>query len=297
MALYLYDKFVSDLRNHSDPAFAKRALNKVFDEDGLFRSDRNDHRYGGIDDAWIRYVSQGVTGWRAIFIRRGDDVFLYRAGEHSIEDNLNAPKRALAVHSVARIAGSEVHAVAGEGAAVTEKRRLLSSLFESELQAKILSRRLCPHKDIVLISHTVDPRCLAATTRLGRVLYDLCDEGANVTIMTRPPRSLELLREFSSLESRGINFLFNEAIEANLFIFKLKDGFDYQAQASGLADAAYLGSAPLTMESMEASSNANDNLIYEILDFDISHADDYAAGLAARSLDVVGVRTSLAGSN
>ncbi|MBH1393713.1 hypothetical protein I5U25_12425 [Stenotrophomonas maltophilia] len=148
-----------------------------------------------------------------------------------------------------------------------------------------------------MISHTVEPRCLAATTRLGRVLYDLCDEGANVTIITRPPRSLELLKEFSSLEANGINFLFNEAIEANLFIFKLKDGSDYQAETSGLADAAYLGSAALTMECMEASSNLNDNLLYEIIDLDLVHADDYATALAARSLDVIGVRTSLAGNN
>ena len=55
-------------------------LSKVLGRDGSFRLDRDDHRFHGIEDAWIRVVSRGNTAYRVIYIRRGRDVYLYRAG-------------------------------------------------------------------------------------------------------------------------------------------------------------------------------------------------------------------------
>lgn len=100
MALFLYRQFLVDLRTEGDAKFARRVLSKVLDSQGHFPSDSEDHRYEGIVDAWIRYVSMGGAAIRVVYIRKGQDVFLYRAGPHSVEDNLPKPK-----------AGAEVVAV------------------------------------------------------------------------------------------------------------------------------------------------------------------------------------------
>src|SRR3954449_2651005 len=83
--------FIADLQAESDANFARRVFLKLFEGDGSFRPDINDHRYHGIEGAWIRYVSQGRSAFRVIYIKKGDEIFLYRAGQHSVEDNLAPP--------------------------------------------------------------------------------------------------------------------------------------------------------------------------------------------------------------
>jgi Cdc6-like AAA superfamily ATPase len=46
-----------------------------------------------VKDAWIRYVSRGRTAYRIIYIKHDDSIYLYRAGDHSIEDRLAKPKK------------------------------------------------------------------------------------------------------------------------------------------------------------------------------------------------------------
>ena len=91
MPVFLLPDFITDLQEHNAAHFARRVLQKTILPDGNFRPDSDDHRYHGIDDAWIRYVSRRRTAYRVIFLRRGENVYLFRAGEHSVEDHLSAP--------------------------------------------------------------------------------------------------------------------------------------------------------------------------------------------------------------
>src|SRR3569833_2402183 len=92
MATFLCREFVRDLIEHNDANFASRVLSKIIGPDGGFEADADDHRFRGIEDGWIRYVSRQNTAYRAIFLRRGEDVYWYRAGSHSIENRLQAPQ-------------------------------------------------------------------------------------------------------------------------------------------------------------------------------------------------------------
>ncbi len=91
MPVHLTREFLNDLRVAQNTRFVREVLNHTVAHDGSFRPHRDDHRYDGIKDAWIRYVSRGTTAYRVIFIRKGPDIFLYRAGNHAVEDNLKAP--------------------------------------------------------------------------------------------------------------------------------------------------------------------------------------------------------------
>src|SRR5687768_10185319 len=92
MKLFIAPQLLEDLRSADDPRFVRRVLTQILDEAGEFRKGQNDHRYHGIENAWIRYVSRGKTQYRLIYILNGDSVYLYRAGLHSIEENLAAPR-------------------------------------------------------------------------------------------------------------------------------------------------------------------------------------------------------------
>src|SRR4051812_43593318 len=91
MPLHITRDFLNDLREAEDARFVRQVLNHTIAPDGTFRPDKDDHRYEGIEDAWIRYVSRGRTAYRVIFIRKGTSVFLYRAGLHSIEEKVAQP--------------------------------------------------------------------------------------------------------------------------------------------------------------------------------------------------------------
>src|SRR5450755_1328390 len=92
MRVFLAPDFLDDLKSAIHPDFVTRVLDSLVDKAGRFKPDRNDHRYSGITDAWIRYASAGKTAFRVIYIRQSDSVFVYRAGFHSVEDQLAAPK-------------------------------------------------------------------------------------------------------------------------------------------------------------------------------------------------------------
>ena len=64
MAVYFCREFLRDLMEHNDAHFAARVLSKVIGSGGEFEADADDHRYKGIDGAWIRYVSRQTTAYR-----------------------------------------------------------------------------------------------------------------------------------------------------------------------------------------------------------------------------------------
>jgi hypothetical protein len=91
MPVFLLPDFIGDLQDHADANFAKRVLQKTLLRNGGFREDADDHRYTGVDDAWIRYVSRGSSAYRVLYIRSGTNIYLCRAGEHAVEDRFAEP--------------------------------------------------------------------------------------------------------------------------------------------------------------------------------------------------------------
>ena len=242
MAVLLLPNFVVDLQARRDGHFARRVLEKTISSDGTFKESANDHRYRGIEGAWIRYVSRGNTAYRVIFIRSGANIYLYRAGDHTVEDRLTEPKPELFDSAVpigepeasARRALREVSAVSRQ-----ETRwngRFLQNRPTPQVAHAILSRRNLPHRDIWLVAPFVSPGILQPTGTLGKLLLDQVEDGASVALITRPPVDQEI-GWLEQLDEREIGIYFYPRLHSKLYCFVLDDNRKFER---GLPDATQL---------------------------------------------------------
>jgi hypothetical protein len=283
MTLFVYDTFLRDLHDHGDGNFAQRVVRKVLNANGTFRTDTDDHRYEGIENAWIRYVSGGASAYRAIYIREGEDIYLYRCGEHSIEDSLGPPRgnRAVAETVVAELAltaavAANPPAEVGNQFRQNGRGRLLRSF--------LLGRRLFPHKEVVLVSPFLTLALLMRTNRVGLALDQMLEDGTKITLITRPPAPSEF-DKFRELEVRGWDLLFHETLHAKLYIFKV-DGEALYVDA-GASDAALIGSANLTECGFGLNeTNFNEELCFELPPGSHGGAMDYVYHLVGQAQDL-----------
>lgn len=254
MPIFLCEEFLLDLRGHADKAFARRVLNKVLDGAGDFRKDQDDHRYKGIQDAWIRYVSRGRTAYRVIYIRRGPDVFLYRAGEHSVEDEASANvdfDNARPIQTGREVARTE--RTAGKrpslpsGLAVSGENRFLTNSKPKLIRQAFFERRLLPHKEIFLISPFISLELFGLSSDFGKMISDLIEDGAEVQLFTRPPdtSNRELMDRYGDIQEQGAQVFFHETLHAKLYTFEV-DRSRLRRGQSFASDAAIIGSANLT---------------------------------------------------
>ena len=291
MTLFLYDTFLRDLHEHGDGNFAQRVVRKLLNPNGSFRVDTDDHRFDGIDNAWIRYVSGGASAYRAIYIRDGEHIYLYRAGEHSVEDNLKAPRgnRLLAEGIVADVP-PEAAPVANAPAVE------IGNMFRQNgrgrlLRSFLLGRRLFPHKEVLLVSPFLSLDLLQRTNRVGLALDQLKEDGTKITLITRPP-TLNEVDAFRELEVRGWDLLFHKSLHAKLYIFRVDSDARYVEQ--GASDAALIGSANLTEKGFGISDqNYNEELCYELPSGAHDGAVDYVYQLAMQALPLDRIRRTL----
>lgn len=294
MALYLYEEFLRDLRNEGDSKFAGRVLSKLLDAQSRFVIDRDDHRYHGIDGAWIRYVSMGQSGIRAIFIRRGDDVYLYRAGPHSVEDRLSPPSAGALVIPVVGVSGELRSALAAidEGAQERAPRRFLENFRAELIRTKVLGRRFVKHRSVTLISPFLNYELFSISSPLWKVLEDLRSEGAVVSLVTRPPKTNEDLRFFERLESMGFSILFHDTLHSKLYMFEV-DPTVSERELRGLEpNLALIGSANLTSKGFGINPTgtdvpkANEEILFELPAEQFAVANEYACYLAISANDI-----------
>lgn len=255
-AISLHRQFVVDLVASGDAQLSNRVLKKIFTDGGEFRPDRDDHPYKGIDDAWIRVVSRGNTAYRVIYLRERDNITLYRAGPHSVEDNLAAPARIegfpvvssevldAALRPLGGGAASQELAKTRQSNEQAQASRFMKNHESRRLFEQITGRRLLPHKEVILISPYVSLDLLRSTQIFGQMLDEWIREGCSVTLITKPPTAAEM-PEYGKLEGRGFSVLYVQRLHAKAYVFRIdKDKLSaYQKDAT---DLALLGSANLT---------------------------------------------------
>lgn len=291
MRVVLLPSFIADIQNQMDANFAKRVFRKVFDAEGTFKPDGNDHRYEGIPNAWIRYVSMGSSAFRVIYIKDEGNIWIYRAGPHSVEDRLSQPK--LGVAGVEVSPGSVNHVdseinIQSLPRENVELGGLISSLRTPILSQMILGRRLIPHKEVTLVSPFLSTSLFGRMARFGRMLDDFIEDGTKVNLVTRPP-DLNSLEFFKDLESRGIELLFHARLHAKLYVFtvdevRLTHGRRYN-------DLVVLGSANLTESGFGATrETGNEELCYEIPTHERKDVESYLGFLALNSVDLTKLR-------
>jgi hypothetical protein len=280
MPVYFCREFIRDLIEHGDANFASRVLGKVISPEGEFEPDADDHRFRGVDNCWIRYVSRKTTAYRAIFIRRGGDVYWYRAGGHSIENNIRAPQE---LDTAMRMGE------APEGLdALTEYRnpRYTKSTHPRYLREVLASRVLVPHRNVTLVSPRLSTALFSPVGLVGRLIASTVELNGTVSVITRPPGNREL-DQYRWLSTRGVDLLIHERINARLFYFEI-DREQLDPELSHLQNIAIIGSAELTERglNLHLEDKPDEELCYEIASDDLDGSMEFFFRLASDSVDL-----------
>lgn len=301
MATLLLPDFIADLQKTTAPHFARRVLRKTLHQNGRFRQDKDDHRYQGITDAWIRYVSAGKSAYRVIYIRDGDRIYLYRAGKHSVEEHLSAPKSASFGDAVSVAdAGPEIASAmaaiasleAGQ-AAQPPVKRIRRNVPTREIRREILSRRNLPHKDIWLVSPFVSRSLLAPTALLGKLLLDQIEDGARVVLVTRPPAD-QNIDWMEALQELSVNVVVYPRLHSKLYCFVFDDDRRYERglrSGDSYSSLILLGSANLTGSGLGLKDTRNnEELCYAVPEDEIGYIESYVIDLMDRGYELQDVR-------
>lgn len=300
-------QFVIDLVGSGDAQLSNRVFRKVFTEGGDFRSDRDDHPYKGIGDAWIRVVSRGNTAYRVIYLRERDGITLYRAGPHSVEDKLAPPSQVegfpvvsqevveAALRPVGGIAMSHELAKTRQSAEQAEASRFMKNHESRRLYEQVIGRRLIPHKEVILVSPYISLDILKSTQALGQMLDEWVRDDCSVTLITKPPRAAEL-SDFDMLESRGFSVLYVPRLHAKAYIFRV-DKNKLNTFQQNACDLLLLGSANLTNSGFNPNGIRTKEpqleLSYQIHDDDQHELEDFLTYLAGVSIGHDVVRSNL----
>ena len=298
MPVFLMPEFIADLQDHGDANFAKRVLQKTLLKIGNLREDAEDHRYHGVDDAWIRYVSRGASAYRVIYIRDGTNVYLYRAGEHAVEDRLTTPQAdsldaACPVGDAEGVAAEAVAAIKVPAMAASPKapppQRLVRNNPSPDINRSIFSRRKLPHRDIWLVAPFINAELLQPTAQLGKLIFDQVEDGASALLITAPPKD-QNIEWFERLEERNLSIYFYPRLHTKLFCFVLDENRKYERglpDPSKMSSLLLVGSANMTRAGLALDTKKwNEELCYSIPEAELTHVETYVTDLITRGYDL-----------
>lgn len=170
---------------------------------------------------------------------------------------------------------------------------ILTNDREPLIRSVFFSRRLIPHSDVLLISPFLTLALFRKTGLIGKLLDDLCSDGAHVTLITSIP-SRDGLSVLEDLSARGIDLYFYPDVHSKLYIFsvdrnRLRTPDEYRS-------IAIVGSANLTESGLNLGACCNSEVAIEISDKNVQALRTIALGLKVRSIDIVKLRILYANS-
>ncbi len=305
MPVFLLPNFIADLQNHANANFARRVLKKTLYPDGNFRPDTNDHRYEGIEGAWIRYVSRSRTAYRVIYLHRGDNIYLFRAGEHSVEDRLTAPAVGV-VEAAVPVLESGLDVADALATIPTQEasqapthpiNRFKRNVPMPQISHEIFSRRNLPHKDIWLVAPFVNGDLFAPTAAFGKLLLDQVEDGARVVLITAPPKD-KRIDWMENLAERQVDIYVYPRLHTKLYCFVFDDSRRYEPglrDGSRYSSLILLGSANLTSVGMALDDGrCNEELCYVVPEDEIGFVEEYVIELMMHGYELPDVRRFLA---
>jgi len=283
MAIHILPSFVEDLKSHDDHRLVKRALEQINLKQQDLGSSANDHRYKGIDGAWIRYLSAGKSAYRLIYIRRGGDIYLYRAGNHDIEDRLSQPRFDGVVSLDA--ASPKFNCLQAGNSRGVDVGELLHTTEPIKVWQAITRMFHIGHKEIWLVSPFLSLNLLARRGVIGRFLDRAIEENTVVVLVTRPPSTVEELKEFEDMDRRGFICYFHQKLHSKLYLFEIEPN-SLSKYNHHQGNVAIIGSSNLTDSGLSINDySGNEELCYELPNIQFANAKRYANKLTMSSDD------------
>lgn len=256
MTINILPEFIEDLKSLDNIKTLGRVLDKLFDDKFEFKRDKDDHRYNGVQDAWIRDISKGSTAYRSIYIRKGESVYLYRTGTKKIEENLVQPNLDGTIFGLQDFK-VEVTSYINQS---FESGKLLRSPEPQELSKEIFKFIHIPLREMWIVSPVISREMFDNTNIFGKFINKVLENNAIVTVVTRPP-SHEDIKFFDKLEEeKEIIVLYNKTLHAKLWYFSIDTNVIIPSNIeSGYTNTAILGSADLTMNGLGLNNSNPEN--------------------------------------
>jgi hypothetical protein len=288
-AVFLTPEFIRDIQESKHPNLAKQVFGHTFDSNGVFNTSGDDHPYDGMADAWIRWVQMGGPGLRLIYIRKGSNVYLYRAVGKSDEGGLTDPK-VLATSAAVEGLPKDVIAALGESAEAIANR-LLKTTKPTYLREAVRSMFHLAHREVLLVSPTVSPPLFRVNGELGRFLDRAVEEGTRCALVTSTP-GLSDLELFDDLARRNIEVYFIQNLKSRLFLFDVNE---YQSpKDANPSSTVMMGSAELTHHSLGVGDvGRNEELCYRFPETHFGAFKTYADSLVTSAIDLQGHKIKL----
>jgi hypothetical protein len=283
--VHITPDFINDLRCSEGEKLFKKILCKVIDQNGNFLFDRDDHRYKGIEDAWIRVVSKGNTAYRVIYLVKDKGVYLYRAGTKKIEQRLSSPttlKGSLEIDSVTIFEeGSEVKSDRGE---------LLKTKEPAYLYKIIESMYHVPLRKIIIVSPFVSLKLLNRYHPFGSFLDRAIDDDTEVTLITLPPKKEEL-EKYEDLDLRCLEVYFKSDLHSKIYMFDI-DTKRLNRYQKGLTRIAIIGSSNFTKSGIGFDEHpTNCEVCFRIPLEKYQELSDYVKKIEINSTDFVSFKS------
>lgn len=253
-------EFLADLiKTNLGKDFAYTALNKILDGKGQFVRDADDHEFHGLKNGWIRYITKGTRGYRAVYIQDGNKVFLYRAGKHSVEDEierLSKKPTTADLRAVANSGEAPIEPGAGHygdfGEIVTESEPVaISDVLRAMYHV--------PHEVIYLVSPAISEELLVTNSPFRRFLDRSVDDGTAVAVITNPVNVRDI-KIFETLDRQNIMVFFNKKLNGRAVYFRVVSG----AKNADISDLAIVGSAELTPANVFGDGESLSELCYKL---------------------------------
>lgn len=258
MKILILPEFIEDLKSLDNIKTLARTLEKLFDNRFNFKQNRDDHRYDGIDNAWIRDISKGSTAYRTIFINKGNTIYLYRTGTKKIEQNLPDPNLA---GSVFELSDFKVE-ITGTINEFHDNGKLLKSPRPTELFDEIIRFNHVPLREIWMISPKVSFDLFSDNHHLGKFINKAAESDTMIILITLPPQNQEQIVFYDSLEIKNIIVAYNEKVHAKMWYFDIDfENLGKYLVEDGFTSTAILGSANLTFEGLGQNNTVEENTI------------------------------------
>lgn len=270
MTIYICKEFLCDLMDHAGANFASRVLKKVLTRNGGFAPDADDHRFDGIENAWIRYVSTQGTAFRAIFIKKDGDIYWYRAGEHSVEDSAKPPK---SLAGAIAVRDSPIQFSPFENSAHPS---FLKTKRHKYLRSYIAARSLLPHKSLTIVVPKVSRESFSSVGIMGLFMNRALEAGASVTLITNPPATSDI--SFYRELSCRCDLLIHDELNVRLLISEI-DTSALDKDLAHVTSSALIGSSDLSSEGLGEGGKGPEELTYEIPHGDLPGAEEFVLQL------------------
>ncbi len=292
MKVFFTKRFLQDLKKIKDIKIYHALFSKLFQEDGNFVKHRDDHRFKNIDDGWIRRLTAGKTAYRLIYIFKGDNIFLFRIGNHDVEDNLVFDanlESSIPVSDDFLTTTTKSNFEKIQNYSYIDASYLLYTKYEKKYSNEFLSIYQGSYKRIVLVSPFISDAMLTQQHQFGRFLEkQISFEDTEVEIITAMVKDSKRLSFFKFLESKDIKFYFHNNLHAKLFYFELD--IEKTGNFKKIPDSTFImGSANLTNEGLDLDRKghgSNNEIGFKLPNYLQKDLEGYIYRLKADSYDI-----------